>query len=78
MFYALFVVLLVLKAAWVITLSIFVLRLISQLIVYGYAQKRLGEKKLLLLSPFFEIFLMLIDLVIWISLLYTKRKPGLS
>lgn len=78
MFYALFVVLLVLKAAWVITLSIFVLRLISQLIVYGYAQKRLGEKKLLLLTPFFEIFLMLIDLVIWISLLYTKRKPGLS
>jgi len=77
-FYVLFVVLLTLKAGWIMILSIFVLRLISQLIVYGYAQKRFGEKKLLLLTPFFEIFLMLIDIIIWVGLLFTKRKPGLN
>lgn len=77
-FYALFVVLLALKAGWIVVLSVFALRLISQLLVFGFALKRFGEKKLLLLSPFFEIFLMFVDIIIWVGLLFTKRKPGLS
>ncbi len=77
-FYTLFVVLLLLKAGWIVVLSVFALRFISQLVVFGFALKRFGEKKLLFLSPFFEIFLMFVDSLIWIGLLFKKRKSGLS
>jgi hypothetical protein len=50
------------------------LRFISQIIVFGFAQKRLQEKKLLLLSPVFEILLILLDFLIWISLLFNRNK----
>lgn len=77
-FFALFVLLLVLKAGWIVVLSVFTLRLFSLIIVFDSALKKLGEKKLLLLTPFFEIFLMMVDMVIWVGLLFSKRKPGLS
>lgn len=73
-FYALFGYLLILNLHWALVLGFFLLRLISQMIIFGFAQKKLSEKRLLLLSPFFEIFLMLNDLLIWFGHLFTKKK----
>lgn len=72
-FYALFISLLILRAPLIVTGSIFALRFISQMLIFGFVQKKLSEKKLLLFSPLFEIFLIVIDFFIWISLFF-KRK----
>lgn len=74
LFYALFVMLLIVNIHWQVVIAFFLLRFISQMIIFGFAQKQLSEKKLLMLSPVFEIFLMLIDAVIWLKLLFSKTK----
>jgi len=73
-FYALFAALLIVNINLQIVLLFFLLRFISQMIVFGFAQKKLTEKRLLLLSPVFEIFLMLIDAFIWLKLLFSKTN----
>ncbi|MFP4470113.1 MAG: glycosyltransferase [Bacteroidales bacterium] len=74
LFHSLFVILLVLGVSPLIILGIFLLRFISQMIIFGLSQKRLSEKKLLLLSPVFEFALILIDFLIWLMLIFTKKK----
>jgi poly-beta-1,6-N-acetyl-D-glucosamine synthase len=74
LFYLIFVLLLLLKIQWPVVVGIFAVRLITQLVIFGMAQKKLSEKKLLLLSPFFEVILVLVDLVIWVRLLFTKKS----
>lgn len=74
LFYTLFVTNLIFQAPWMVVIAIFALRLISQMIIFGFAQKRLQEKNLLLLSPIFEILLILIDFLIWISLFFKRNK----
>jgi len=74
LFYGLMAALLILKAPIFVTLSIFALRFISQLLVFGFAQKKLAEKNILLLSTVFEIFLILLDFFIWITLLFNRKK----
>jgi glycosyltransferase involved in cell wall biosynthesis len=74
LFYGLLITALLFHAPWMVITAIFALRFISQIIVFGFAQKRLQEKKLLLLSPVFEILLILLDFLIWISLLFNRNK----
>lgn len=74
LFYLLFALLLIVKLHWPLVVGFFLLRLISQIIIFGYAQKKLFEKKLLWLSPFLEIFLMMIDFFIWLRLILVKTK----
>ncbi len=73
-FYGLLVFLLIMKVPLLILLSLFALRFISQMVIFGLVQKKLSEKNLLLLSPVFEILLILIDFVIWASLLFSRKS----
>lgn len=73
-FYGLLLILLILKAPILLVLSIFALRFFSQLLIFGFALKKLSEKKLLLLSPVFEILIILIDFILWIGLLFGKKR----
>jgi glycosyltransferase involved in cell wall biosynthesis len=73
LFFALFVVLLVLKAPIVPVLVFLFLRFISQMIVLSLAMRKLSEKKLLLLAPVFEILLIITDFLIWIYILIGPR-----
>ena len=74
LFYAIFTALLMLKAPWISVAAIFALRLINQLILFGLIQKRLHEKNLLLLTPLFEILLLLIDFFIRLRLLFSPKR----
>jgi poly-beta-1,6-N-acetyl-D-glucosamine synthase len=72
LFYFLFVASIVLKLYLIIALSIFGARLIIQYIVYKNTAKRLGEKKLLLTSLLFDIFLPFFNFGIYLS---NKFRP---
>ena len=74
LFYAILTALVILKAPWISVAASFALRLISQLILFGLIQKRLHEKNLLLLTPFFEILLLLIDFFIRLRLLFSPKR----
>jgi hypothetical protein len=74
LFYLIFILLLLLQIQWPVVVGLFAVRFISQMIIFGLAQKRLSEKNLLLLSPFFEVILVLVDLFIWIRLLLSKKS----
>ena len=73
-FYGLFAVLLILQAPLIPVFAIFALRFISIMLVFGFALKRLHEKNLLLLAPFFELFLIVIDAVLWFLLLFKPKR----
>ncbi len=73
-FYGLFAALLILQAPLIPIFAIFALRFISMMLVFGFALKRLGEKKLLLLAPFFELFLIIIDAILWFLLLFKPKR----
>ncbi len=72
--YALLLFLLISGIQPLLVAGAFALRLLSQLLIFGLAQKRLTEKKLLLLSPVYEIFLILIDLCLWLMLIFTRKN----
>lgn len=74
LFFLVFAALMILNLHWEIVLGLFALRFISQLVVFGLAQKKLSEKGLLLLTPVFEIFLNLIHLLIRFRLLFVRKK----
>lgn len=73
LFYALLIALLVLQAPLIPVMAILLLRLISQMIVFNMAMRILSEKKLILLSPLFEILLIIADFFIWIYILIGPR-----
>jgi len=58
LFYLLFIVLLIIKYHIFIALIIFAVRLFSKLIIFKKSMQKLNEKKLLLISPLFELFLL--------------------
>ncbi len=74
LFYGLFAALLALGVSWIIVIPVLALRLISQWVLFGMAMKKLSEKRLWPLSPFLELFLLLIDLVLRIILLFSPKK----
>ncbi len=57
---------------WKIVLLFLILRMIVQFIVVGAAAKKLQENDLILLAPFFEIFLVFTQMFIFIKNLITK------
>lgn len=73
-FYGFFAALLALGAPLLAVLIVLALRLISQLIIYSKVMKKLSESRLLLLSPLFEIFIIIADLILWISIIFTPAK----
>lgn len=57
---------------WQIVVGIFTARLILYYTIFGMSSKKLGEKDLILVLPFLEIFLMITQLTIFINNLYSK------
>lgn len=74
LFYASFIVLLSNLTLWPITLSIFGLRLIVQVVVFVHIQKKLNESGLILSSLFFDIFSPIINGAVYVS--NFRSKPG--
>jgi uncharacterized membrane protein len=66
-FYALFVVLLSFMFLWPWVLAVFLLRLITQIIVFILVQKKLNEPGLLAYLLLFDIFSPLINSIIFLS-----------
>jgi cellulose synthase/poly-beta-1,6-N-acetylglucosamine synthase-like glycosyltransferase len=60
LFYASFATVLILKFQPILVLSLFALRLLIQILIFNKSMKLLGEKDLLLLSPFIELILLIV------------------
>ncbi|NVO20628.1 MAG: glycosyltransferase [Bacteroidetes bacterium] len=72
LFYACFILLLSFWYMPYIVLGIVGIRLASQLFIFGKVMRKLSEKGFLLLVPFFEVFILLINPVIAASNLFNK------
>ncbi|MCB9015210.1 MAG: glycosyltransferase [Lentimicrobiaceae bacterium] len=72
-FFVLLIALALLRVDWILLTSVFVIRLISQLIIVKKSMFRLNEKHFFLLSPLFEIVLMLINLLLGFAGLFSRK-----
>jgi glycosyltransferase involved in cell wall biosynthesis len=59
---------------WEIVTILIAVRILIQYLVIGFSAKKLNEKDLIVFSPFFEIFLILIQMLIFIKNLISKPK----
>ncbi len=73
-FFALLIALIVLKVDWMLLLGIYMLRLLTQIFIIKKCMIRLNEKKFLLLTPFFELFMMLVNLLLGFSGLFSRKS----
>ena len=74
LFWLLAITLLVVLFKWKIVLALLIVRLTIQFIVYGFSAKKLGEIDVIALLPFLELFLIVVQLTIFISNLVSKPK----
>ena len=74
LFYSTFIVLLSYIFLWPYVLAVFVIRLITQIIVFYLVQKKLNEPGLLAYSLFFDIFSPVINSIVFLS--NTRSKSG--
>jgi len=74
LFWALALILLITTHAWQLVLPLFTLRLLVFYIVFGKTSKKLDEKDLVFFLPFLEIFLIGMQLTIFITNLIAKPK----
>ncbi|TYA84075.1 glycosyltransferase [Seonamhaeicola marinus] len=72
LFWLLATILFVTTFNWQIVLGIFLFKTILQIIVYNYSAKKLHEKDLVYLLPVLEVFLVIIQLTIFINNLISK------
>ena len=72
LFWSLAFVLLITLHHWIIVLPLFLLRIAVQYTIIGISSKKLGEKDLLLLIPFLELFLIATHLTIFIKNIISK------
>ena len=71
-FWLLAAILLATTFNWQFVLVLFSLRIILQYVIFGLSAKKLGEKDLILILPFLEIFLIITQLTIFINNLISK------
>lgn len=72
LFWSLALLLLLFMFQWKIVLSLLLLRLLIQYLVFGFSAKKLGEQDILLLLPVLEVFLISAQLTIFINNLISK------
>lgn len=72
LFWVLAIILLTVTFKWQIVLILVLLRICVQYITIGYSTKKLGEKDTLVMIPFLEIFLIIMQLSIFITNLISK------
>ena len=75
-FYTLFILLLSLNWSVIPVLGFFLLRLLSQYLVFARCMKQLNEKDLVLFLPFYEILLLLINTGTMVSNFFHKPTRG--
>ncbi|WP_347924606.1 glycosyltransferase [Pontimicrobium sp. SW4] len=73
LFWLLSIILLIILFKWKVVLSLFILRFIVQFVVVGLSAKKLNEKDLVILLPFLELFLIVSQLIIFISNITSKQ-----
>jgi cellulose synthase/poly-beta-1,6-N-acetylglucosamine synthase-like glycosyltransferase len=72
--YGLLIILLIINFHPIIVASLFIIRLISQLLIFNFVFKRLLEKKLLLFSPAIELIITLIYPIIGLTNFVSKES----
>lgn len=72
LFWVLAIQLLIVAFHWEVILILIALRLISLYIVVGYSSRKLNETDLIIWTPFLEIFLIVVQLTIFINNLISK------
>lgn len=72
-FFGLLIALAVLGVDWMLLTGIFLLRMITQLFIVKRSMIKLGEKNFLLLVPFFEVFLMITNLLLGFAGLFSRK-----
>lgn len=74
LFWFLFIILLITTFQWKIVLFLFGLRIILQYLIFGLSANKLNENDLIILTPFLELFLIIIQLRIFMQNLISKPK----
>ncbi|HLG04399.1 MAG TPA: glycosyltransferase [Bacteroidia bacterium] len=74
LFFGCFVAALILRFQPYLVLSVFITRFLVQLLIFNFGMKRLGERDLLLLAPFYEILLMLFYPLITFSHIFQRKR----
>lgn len=72
-FYALLIILLYLGTDWRLLLGIYFLRLFTQMFIIKKCMIKLGEKNFLLLIPLFDLFLMMVNLMLGFAGLFSRK-----
>ncbi|MBW6490161.1 MAG: glycosyltransferase [Lentimicrobium sp.] len=72
-FYTLLILLLSFGVDWKLLLGIYLVRLFTQIFIIKKCMIRLGEKNFLLLIPFFELFLMMVNLLLGFAGLFSRK-----
>ena len=57
---------------WIVVTSLIAVRFLCQYLVLGFSAKKLNETGIILFAPFFELFLILIQLFIFIKNMFSK------
>ena len=71
-FWLLAIILLATTYHWQIVSTLFLIRLVIQYIIFGISSKKLNEKDLIIFIPFLEVFLIIVQLTIFINNLISK------
>ena len=72
LFYLLSIILLAFLFNWIYVVTLIFMRFLTQNLVIGFSSKKLNENDLVVLTPFLEIFLIFIQLFIFIKNLISK------
>lgn len=74
LFYGLFIALMFIAEIRIIVLSLFAVRLISQLLILKKSGSKLNEKDLLVFSPLLEIILIIVNLLLGFTNLFVRQN----
>jgi cellulose synthase/poly-beta-1,6-N-acetylglucosamine synthase-like glycosyltransferase len=72
-FYLTFIILILLQYNIIYIILLFFIRLISQLIIFNKSMRMLNEKDLIFISPLFDIIMIIINPIIYLSNLFIKQ-----
>jgi poly-beta-1,6-N-acetyl-D-glucosamine synthase len=73
-FYFFFIWSIILQDYWIIAVSVFFARFVSQLVVFKSTFNRLNERNLFLISPIFDMILPVFNAGIYLSNLYSPKR----
>jgi cellulose synthase/poly-beta-1,6-N-acetylglucosamine synthase-like glycosyltransferase len=73
LFYLSFAALLFVPEFRFVALAVLGLRLLIQITIFSQVMRRLGEKDLLLLSPFLEVIMLVLNPMLWLSSVFTNK-----